>query len=85
MMTDIIQWSATLTGIAAAILVALNLGARLTGWGFVIFMGSSIAWVAFALIKGELPLAIQNGVLFVINAIGVWRYWVLKADKDAGA
>jgi hypothetical protein len=77
-MTDIIQWGATLTGIAAAILVALNLGARVTGWGFVIFTVSSAGWIAFALIEQELPLAVQNGVLFVINLVGIWRYWVLK-------
>lgn len=83
-MTDIIQWSATLTGIAAAILVALNLGARITGWGFVIFTVSSVGWVAFAVMEQETPLAIQNAVLFCINVIGVWRYLFLKARKDDG-
>jgi hypothetical protein len=81
-MTDIIQWAATITGIAAAILVALNLGARLTGWGFVIFAVSSIGWIAFALVERETPLAIQNGVLFCINLIGVYRYWVLKKKRE---
>lgn len=80
-MTDIIQWSATLTGIAAAILVALNLGARITGWGFLIFIFSSVGWIAFALLEREIPLAIQNGVLFCVNVIGVWRYWFLKAGR----
>ena len=83
-MTDIIQWGATITGIAAAILVALNLGARVTGWGFVIFTVSSVGWVAFAVIEGETPLAVQNAVLFCINVIGVWRYLFLKARKDEG-
>jgi len=83
-MTDIIQWGATITGIAAAILVALNLGARVTGWGFVIFTVSSVGWVAFAVMEQETPLAIQNAVLFCINVIGVWRYLFLKAGKAGG-
>ena len=82
-MIDILQWGATVTGIGAAVLVALNLGARLTGWGFVIFTISSIGWIAFALAEGELPLAIQNGVLFVINLLGIYRYWFLKKTHEA--
>jgi hypothetical protein len=74
-MADAIQWTATLTGITAAILVAINASAKITGLGFAIFIASSVAWISFALIEDEQPLAIQNGVLLVINIIGVWRYW----------
>lgn len=72
--TDILKWAASLTGIAAALMVSLDLGRRLTGWGFVVFTGSSIAWIAGAAITGDTPLVTQNLVLFGINLLGVYRY-----------
>lgn len=85
-MVDAVQWAATITGIVAAITVAGNFGAKITGWGFLIFTFSSIGWIAFAVIKGETPLAIQNIVLFAVNLFGIWRYWVVRAKpKEARA
>lgn len=74
---DILQWSATFTGIVAAIMVALNFDAKISGWGFVIFSLSSLLWVSFGLMEGEPPLTIQNLVLFLINLIGVYR-WLIR-------
>ena len=71
---SLLEWTATGTGIIAAVIVSLNLGARVTGWGFVIFTVSSVCWIATAVMQGEMPLTIQNGVLFVINLVGIWRY-----------
>lgn len=83
---DWLQWTATSTGIVAAILVAANLGAKITGWGFAIFIASSIAWISFALMSGQQPLALQNGVLLIVNIGGVYRYWVrLPQKRKAGA
>jgi hypothetical protein len=83
MMTDIIQWTATLTGIVAAIMVAGKFGERISGWGFLIFTVSSIAWIAFAGLKGEPPLAIQNAVLLVVNLFGVYRHLIVRTAKAA--
>jgi uncharacterized membrane protein len=77
-MADIVQWMATISGIIAAVMVAGKFSGKITGWGFVIFAASSVAWVAFGLMKEETPLALQNAVLFVINLIGVWRYLIMK-------
>jgi len=44
---DIIQWSATLSGVIAAIMVAFNLSAKMAGWGIVVFIFSAILWIAF--------------------------------------
>jgi hypothetical protein len=77
-MEDIIQWAATITGITAAIMVAGKFSGKITGWGFVVFTASSVAWVTFGVMKGETPLTLQNAVLFVINLIGVWRYLIAK-------
>jgi hypothetical protein len=77
-MEDAIQWTATITGIIAAIMVAGKFSGRTTGWGFVVFAASSIGWIAFGLMKGEPPLTIQNVVLLFVNMVGVWRYLIAK-------
>lgn len=81
-MESFLEWSATLTGILAAITVSLNIGARLTGIGFIVFTVSSICWIGAALLTKEPPLAIQNGVLFIINCVGIYRY--LIANQPGG-
>jgi hypothetical protein len=69
-----LEWAATGSGVIAAIIVSLNLGATKTGWGFVIFTFSSVCWIGAALMQGEMALTVQNAVLFVINIIGIYRY-----------
>ncbi len=74
--TEILKWLASGSGIVAAAMVSLDLGRRLTGWGFVIFLASSIGWIAGAVLTGDAALGTQNAVLFVINLIGVYRYLI---------
>lgn len=76
-MEDIVQWFATITGVAAAIMVASNISAKVSGFGFIIFTGSSIAWVTFGILAGEPPLTIQNVVLTIINLVGIYR-WLIR-------
>jgi hypothetical protein len=79
-----LEWIATGTGVVAAIIVSLNLGIRKTGWGFVIFTVSSVAWIGAAALEGEMALGVQNAVLFVINVIGIYRYLFHgKKEKQA--
>jgi hypothetical protein len=82
-MADIIQWFATITGVIAAIMVAGRCGGRSTGWGFLIFVASSIAWIAFAALKSETPLLIQNGVLLLVNIFGVYRNLIAREPDRA--
>lgn len=78
--TEFLKWVASLSGIAAAFMVSLDLGRRLTGFGFVVFTASSIAWITGAYLTGDLPLVTQNMVLFGINLFGVYRYlWRKRA------
>jgi hypothetical protein len=83
--TGILSWLAPLTGITAAIMVAINLSSRFTGWGFVVFTVSSVAWVALGLAEGLQSLVIQNGVLFVINLVGIYRWLFVKYRYEKGA
>ena len=73
-----LKWTASISGTIAAFMVSLDSGRKVTGWGFVIFGGSSIAWIAGAALTRDWALGTQNAVLFGINLFGVYRYLVRK-------
>jgi hypothetical protein len=80
---DILKWSASGSGMIAALMVSLDLGRRVTGWGFALFVASSVCWIAGALLTRDEPLGTQNIVLFAINCFGVYRYLIRKkAPRD---
>jgi uncharacterized protein with PQ loop repeat len=78
----ILRTFAAVTTVLAAALVAANLNARITVAGFIIFILASIAWMIDGWLESKAPLVIQNVILLLINAIGVWR-WLPKAETEA--
>lgn len=76
--TTILKWGASGSGMIAAAMVSLDLGRRLTGWGFVVFLVSSLCWIAGSVLTGDAALGTQNAVLFGINLLGVYRYLIRK-------
>ncbi|MGY2901444.1 hypothetical protein [Bradyrhizobium sp. URHC0002] len=80
----ILRTFAAVTTVLAAALVAANLNARITVAGFMIFLLASIAWMIDGLLESKASLVIQNVILLLINAIGVWR-WFPKAEKEANS
>ena len=77
-MIETLKWYAALSGICAAFMVSLDSGRRVTGWGMVIFVTSSIAWISGAYLSKDEPLGVQNMVLLGINGFGVYRYLIRK-------
>lgn len=75
---DAVKWGASISGVIAAFMVSLDLGRRVTGWGFVLFVGSSICWISGAALTGDWALGTQNVALFGINLFGVYRYLIRK-------
>jgi hypothetical protein len=69
-----LKWLGTAAGIAGALWIALNLPS--SGWGFSLFLLSSMSWGAAALLMGESSLLLLQGVFTVINLLGIWR-WLL--------
>lgn len=61
-------------------MTAANLGARLTGWGFVVFTFGSIAWTIVGLTSGQTNLIASNGFLTLVNVVGIWR-WLGRQRK----
>ena len=70
----------------AALVVSLNLGRRWTGWAFVVFVTSSAALIAWGFLQPDSEgIGWQNIALLIINAIGVYRYVILKEKPGAPA
>jgi membrane protein implicated in regulation of membrane protease activity len=84
-MADIIQWTATAATILAALVTASNLGARITGIGFIIFLVGSLAWIATAVITNHPALLWTNAVLTLLNIFGIWRWLGRQAKVEKGA
>lgn len=84
-MHDIVPWVATAATILAAFMTAANLGARITGYGFAVFLIGSLAWLADGLITGQPALTWTNAVLTALNIFGVWRWLGRQARVEEGA
>jgi hypothetical protein len=78
-------WIAPLATTLAACITAANLGARVTGWGFVVFTIGSVAWTTYGIATGQQNLLWQNVLLTVVNVIGIWRWLGRRARFDDGA
>lgn len=85
MMEEVAGWVAPVATTIAALMVAVNKGARLTGYGFIVFSIGSIAWGIVGLASGQMNLVWQNAVLLVINLIGVWQWLGLRVRYSKGA
>ncbi len=75
---DVLKWAASISGMVAAFMVSLDNGRRVTGWGFVLFVFSSICWISGAALTDDWALGTQNAVLFGINLFGIYRYLIRK-------
>src|SRR6185295_12296140 len=83
-MADNISWIATAATIIAAFMTAANLGARITGFGFAVFLIGSLSWLATGLLTGQPALTWTNAVLTVLNIFGVWRWLGRQASVEEG-
>lgn len=68
----------------AALIVASNLGARITGFGFIIFTVGSIAWSILGIVTGQDNLLWQNVILTGLNLFGIWRWLGWQARIEEG-
>lgn len=74
-----LQYYGAAAATVAALLVSLNLGRRITGWAFVLFVTSSSALIAWGFMAEDSKgIGWQNVALLAINATGVYRYLISK-------
>lgn len=81
---DLAGWIAPAATMIAAMMTAANLGARVTGWGFVVFTVGSLGWIAVAVASGQNNLLLTNGFLTLVNAVGIWRWLGRQARYEEG-
>ena len=84
-MADSISWVATIATIIAASMTAANLGSRITGYGFAVFLIGSLSWLAAGVLTDQPALVWTNVVLTVLNIFGVWRWLGRQARVEDGA
>ena len=83
-MADYVSWAATAATILAALMTASNLGARITGYGFAVFLVGSLCWLATGLLTGQPALVWTNAVLTGLNIFGIWRWLGRQASVEEG-
>ena len=81
---DLAGWIAPAATMIAAMMTAANGGARLTGWGFVVFTVGSLGWIAVAMGTGQNNLLLTNGFLTLVNGVGIWRWLGRQARYEQG-
>jgi len=83
-MADIISWVATVATIIGAFMTASNLGARITGFGFAVFLAGSLSWLATGVLTNQPALTWTNAVLTALNVFGIWRWLGRQASVEEG-
>jgi hypothetical protein len=84
-MEDISGWVALVATCTAALMTAANLGARITGWGFVVFTVGSISWSILGIVTGQQQLILSNLFLTAVNLLGIWRWLGRQARFGDGS
>lgn len=73
-MGDMAGWIALAATCIAALMTAANLGARVTGWGFVVFTVGAIAWIVVGAATHQTQLLWSNIFLGLVDLFGIWRW-----------
>ena len=83
-MYQLLNWVATIATIGGALMTAANLGTRITGAGFIVFLVGSVSWLSLGLMDGQQALVWTNAVLTLLNLFGIWRWLGRQAAVEEG-
>ena len=86
-MLNLLEWYGAIAAVIAALVVATNVNARVTGWAFVLFVTSSMALTAWSSFSEDAHgIGWQNTALLLINLWGVFGYLgPTKGGEERGA
>lgn len=84
-MEQLATYAAPIATTIAALIVASNLGSRMTGIGFIIFTIGSVAWALLGAVTHQPNLLWQNILLTALNLFGIWRWLGRQARIEDGA
>lgn len=81
---QILQWYGAGASVIAAALVALDLGRRITGWAFVLFVTSSVALIGWGFAQPDAKgIGAQNVLMLAINLTGVYQYLIRSKSQKS--
>lgn len=69
------EWMGCVLGLTGSLLMAR--ATSISRWGWVAFLGSNIAWIAYSQLVGATGLFIQQIGFTLTSLYGLWR-WILK-------
>ena len=72
---SVVKWVGTITGVVGAFILALNI--PLSGWGWTLFLFSSLSWTFAAIVMKDMSLAVLQFAFVVVDMIGVWRWLIV--------
>jgi nicotinamide riboside transporter PnuC len=73
-MIETIEWIGCITGLCGASLLSLN--NRYSGWGFVLFLLSNVAWIVFGLMSHATGMVVMQIGFTATSLMGVWRWLI---------
>lgn len=73
---DFLEWGGSITGLVGSIMVASH--TRVSKYGWMLFLVSSLSLSAFAVILGKYGLMVQQMGFAAINVFGLIRAWLKK-------
>ena len=85
---QILQWAGCGTGVLGAILLATK--TKWSGYGFLLFLASSVFWMAYGVVTHTEGLITQQVVFTLTSLAGIWkwlveppliRYWEDKGEE----
>jgi hypothetical protein len=72
-MNNLMQWTGCALGLLGSLLVAAN--CRFSRWGFVAYLLSNTAWLAYSILIGVPGLLLQQVGFIITGLIGLWRWF----------
>jgi hypothetical protein len=84
-MEQLASYVAPVATTIGALIVASNLGSRITGAGFIVFTIGSVAWALLGLATDQPNLLWQNVILTALNLFGVWCWLGRQRRIEEGA
>lgn len=70
-----VKWVGTATGVSGAFILALNI--PLSGWGWTLFLVSSLSWTFAGLVMRDTSLVVLQFAFVIVDLIGVWRWLIV--------
>jgi hypothetical protein len=77
-MMEILEWAGCATRLYRAAMLALN--NRYSGWGFVLFLVSNVAWIFFWLLSHAAGMVVIQAGFTATSLMGIWKWLVVSRE-----